>query len=82
MNPSGSGALIATLAGAIRTRLPHRQLAFVALVVAGECLVEVQSASAQMVALGGRPLPLAWALVRSPRSARVMLPALLRRGGG
>jgi hypothetical protein len=27
------------------------------------------------------PLPLAWALVRSPRAARVMLPALLRRGG-
>ena len=28
------------------------------------------------------PLPLAWALARSPRAARVMLPALLRRGGG
>jgi ketosteroid isomerase-like protein len=27
------------------------------------------------------PLPLAWALARSPRAARVMLPALLRRGG-
>ena len=26
------------------------------------------------------PLPLAWALARSPRAARVMLPALLRRG--
>jgi hypothetical protein len=28
------------------------------------------------------PLPLAWALVRSPRAARVMLPSLLWRGAG
>jgi hypothetical protein len=56
-----SGALVATLVGAMRTGLPHRPLVFVAFVVAGQCLVEVQSASAHLVALGGRPLPLAWA---------------------